>query len=177
MRHGRRVSRLSRRSEHRQATLDAMAQAIVKHGRIRTTLVKGREAKRSIDRLVTLGKDGSIASRRRAFVVLQDRDLVKRLFAEIAPRFIDVQGGYTRLLRLPAPRRGDGAQLALLELTRLPVETEPTTPAKGKGKEPAPAESKEPAEAGAEVGAESADKPKRFFDSLRDRFRKKDGHE
>jgi hypothetical protein len=64
-----------------------------------------------------------------------------------------------------------------LELTRLPVEAEPTTTAKGKGKEPAPAESKEPAEAGAEAGAEGADKPKRFFDSLRDRFRKKDGHE
>ena len=172
MRHGRRSSRLSRRSEHRTATLDAMAQAIVRHGRIRTTVVKGKEAKRTIDRLVTMGKDGSVAARRRAFVVLQDRDLVKRLFAEIAPRFIDVQGGYTRLLRMPKPRRGDGAQLALLELTRLPVEEAPA-PAKVKAK----VKEQEPsAEAPApEAKGQEAEKPKKFFDALRERFKKKGG--
>jgi large subunit ribosomal protein L17 len=173
MRHGRRNSRLSRRSEHREATLDAMAQAVIKHGRIRTTFVKGREAKRVVEKLVTLGKEGSVFSRRRAFRVLQDRDLVKRLFAEIAPRFIDVQGGYTRLLRMPLPRRGDGAMLALLELTRLPVE-EPPAPRAAKGKAaqaPAPesAEAKEPQK------AEEGEKPKKFFDALRERFKKKGG--
>ena len=171
MRHARRVSRLSRRSEHRQATLDAMAQAIVQHGRIRTTFVKGREAKRVIEQLVTLGKEGSVFSRRRAFRVLQNRDLVKRLFAEIAPRYLDVQGGYTRLLRLPHNRRGDGAELALLELTRLPVED--AAPAKGKAAEAHQA----PAEAVPAEPAGEGEKPKGFFDALRERFKKKGGPE
>jgi len=170
MRHARRVSRLSRTSEHRQATLDAMARAIIQHGRIRTTLVKGKEARRVIDRLVTLGKEGSVHSRRRAFQVLQDRELVKRLFAEVAPRYLDVQGGYTRLLRL-GNRPGDGAQTALLELTRLPVESSPA-PAKAKAKAaPAPKEGAE--ESAARVPEEGEQKPKKFFEGLRELFKKK----
>ena len=147
-----------------------MAQAIVEHGRIRTTVVKGKEAKRVIDRLVTLGKEGSVHSRRRAFQVLQNRDLVKRLFAEIAPRFLDVQGGYTRLLRL-GNRPGDGAETALLELTRLPVEAAPA-PTKTKAKAaPAP---KEGAEAPTGKDAEEGEqKPKKFFEGLRELFKKK----
>ena len=171
MRHQRGGNRLSRRSEHRKQTLDAMAQAMVQHGRIKTTLTKGKEAKRVVERLITLGKDGSVASRRRAFQVLQSRDLVKQLFAEVAPRFVDVQGGYTRLLRTNV-RKGDGAQCALLELTRLPVET-PKAPPKSKQKAstaPAPeaAESKEP-------GQEEEQKPKKFLEGIRGLFKGKKG--
>ncbi len=146
-----------------------MAQAVIQHGRIRTTVVKGKEAKRLVDRLVTLGKEGSVFSRRRAFVVLQDRDLVKLLFAEVAPRFLEVQGGYTRLLRL-GPRPGDGAEKALLELTRLPAEVTKSKPKTKQAAEPAPAATKAEKSEG-----EEAEKPKKFFDSLRERFQKKKG--
>lgn len=173
MRHARRTSRLSRRSEHRQATLDNMARAMIQHGRIRTTLVKGKEARRVVDRLITLGKEGSVHSRRRAFVVLQDRELVKRLFAEIAPRYLDTQGGYTRLLRL-SPRLGDGAQRALLELTRLPAEPKPAAPKSKAQQVPAPEESSKPATA---QEPEAGEKPKKFFEGLRELFKRKGGPE
>ncbi len=171
MRHARGGNRLSRRSEHRQQTLDSMAQNIIIHGRIRTTVTKGKEAKRVIDKLITLGKEGSVHSRRQAFRTLQDRDLVKRLFAEIAPRFIDVQGGYTRLLRL-GPRLGDGAERALLELTRLPAEEpRPATKAKVKA-EAAPSKATEDA-----AKEEGEQKPKKFFEGIRELFNKKKGSE
>ena len=101
--------------------LNALVRNLVTHGRITTTYTRAKEAQRLADRLVTLGKDGSIHSRRRAFRVLKDRTLVKQLFAEIAPRYVDISGGYTRVLRLGL-RKGDGAQRALLALSRLPAE-------------------------------------------------------
>ena len=170
MRHATRVARLSKTSEHREALLANMAKNILRHGRIRTTLTKGKEAKRVIDRLITLGKEGSVHSRRRAYRLLQDRGLVKRLFAEIAPQYLNCQGGYTRLLRL-STRPGDGAQLALLELTRLPIEIAPGAPkAKAKTaqapKTPAASEAKTQSE-------ESPKKPRGFFEGLRERFRPK----
>lgn len=148
-----------------------MARAMVQHGRIKTTLVKGKEARRVIDQLITLGKEGSVHSRRRAYRVLQDRELVKRLFAEVAPRFLDVQGGYTRVLRL-APRPGDGAQVALLELTRLPVEPRPST---GKAKAKPAAAPTKPEETKSAQEPEHEGKPKNFFEGVRELFRKKKG--
>ena len=149
-----------------------MARAIIEHGRIKTPVVKGKEARRVVDRLITLGKEGSVHSRRRAFRVLQDRSLVKRLFAEIAPRFQDVSGGYTRVLRM-MPRPGDGAERALLELTRLPAVqvAKPSTKAKV---QPSKAPAEKPAAA---EGQESEEKPKKFFEGLRELFRKKGGAE
>ena len=171
MRHATRVARLSRTSEHREATLANMARNIIRHGRIRTTLAKGKEARRVIDRLITLGKEGSVHSRRRAYRLLQDRALVKRLFAELAPQYLGCQGGYTRLLRLSL-RPGDGAQVALLELTRLPVEMQPTAP---KAKAQPASQSKTPSapKAAAEEADASKKKPKGFFEGLRERFRPK----
>ncbi len=120
MRHSTRTQQLSRPTDQRDALLGSLVRNLVIHGQIRTTHARAKEAQRVADRLVTLGKDGSIASRRRAFRVLQDRTLVKQLFSEIAPRFVDVPSGYTRVMRL-SNRRGDGAQIALLAFSRLPA--------------------------------------------------------
>ena len=126
MRHATRNQRLSLPSEHRASVLHNLVRDLVLHGRIRTTYARAKEAQRLADRLVTLGKEGSLHARRRAFRILQDRTLVKRLFADIAPSFVGVSGGYTRVARLSF-RQGDGAQEALLALSRLPA-AEPARP-------------------------------------------------
>src|SRR3989338_3490335 len=110
MRHAKNNQRLSRPSEHREAMVHSLVKSLVTHGQLRTTHARARVAQRLADRLVTLGKDDSVHARRRAFRVLQNRDLVKRLFADIAPRFLDVSGGYTRVVRLSS-RLGGNAQM------------------------------------------------------------------
>ena len=169
MRHATRNQRLSRPSAHRGAILDALVQGLVTHGHIRTTHARAKEAQRLADRLVSLGKEGSVHSRRLAFRVLQDRTLVKRLFAEIAPRYVDVSGGYTRVTRL-ALRRGDGAQQALLALSRLPA-GRPAAPAGPPPAQAPMAPTRRPPEA-----AEAAKKPTGLFEGLRSLWtRKKKG--
>src|SRR3989338_804536 len=121
MRHATSSQRLSRPTEHRGAILHGLVRGLMLHGQITTTHARAKEAQRLVDRLVGLGKDGSVHSRRRAFRVLQNRTLVKQLFAEIAPRFVDTPGGYTRVVRLSQLRRGDGAQLSVLAFSRLPA--------------------------------------------------------
>lgn len=120
MRHAKRNQRLSRPSEHKGALLDSLVKGLIEHGQITTTHARAKEAQRLADRLVTLGKEGSIHARRRAFRVLQDQDLVGRLFKDVAPRFVDVRGGYTRVVRLKC-RPGDGATEAVLAFSRLPA--------------------------------------------------------
>jgi large subunit ribosomal protein L17 len=165
---------LSRPSEHRAALLHHLARSLFLHGQIRTTYARAKEAQRVVDRLVTLGKAGSLHARRQAFRILQDRTLVKQLFGDIAPAFADVSGGYTRVVRLPAPRRGDGADLAVLALSRLPA----TQPARPDGRKPAPAPQAQPTAPGRPQPqkAEEAKKPKGFFEGLRNLWtRKKKG--
>lgn len=164
MRHGKRNQRLSRPSEHRQSLLNSLVKGLVHHGQIRTTLARAKEAQRLADRLVTLGKEGSIHSRRRAYRILQDRTLVKRLFAEIAPRYLDVAGGYTRVTRLGL-RLGDGAQKALLALSRLPVSQPAVTPGAKPVPAPQPAAPKRPQPKPQK--AEEGETPKGFFEGLR----------
>ena len=148
-----------------------MATSLVKYGRVRTTLAKAKAMQRVADRLVTLGKEGSVHSRRQAFRILKDRDIVKQLFGEIAPRFLDVHGGYTRVLKLDN-RRGDAAPIALLEFTRLPAVQAPKAPEKGKAKPPAPTKAPE---AKAPKAGEEASKPKKFLEGLRGLFKRKQG--
>ena len=164
MRHATRNQRLSRPSEHRQALLNSLVKSLVLHGQLRTTLARAKEAQRLADRLVTLGKDGSIHARRQAYRTLQDRTLVKQLFAEIAPRFVDAPGGYTRVMRL-GRRHGDGAQQALLAFSRLPAAQPAVTP----GPKPAQAPKAPPAAPSRPQPqkAEEAEKPKGFFEGLR----------
>lgn len=116
MRHQKARTRLSRNSTLLKATMRDMAKAVLIQQRICTTKPKAKEARKLVDRLITLGKKGTLSAKRRAFAVLCDHDLVSRLFNSIAVRFNARQGGYTRIIPL-GHRRGDNAQLAYLELT------------------------------------------------------------
>ena len=171
MRHAKRSQRLSRTSEARDALVHSLVQNLVIHGRITTTWARAKEAQRLADRLVTWGKDGSVHARRQAFRILQDRTLVKQLFADVAPRFGDVAGGYTRVVR-GGYRRGDGAQEAILAFSRLPaIETAARAKAEA-------VKAPEPAAEGAqgETSSESK-KSKSLIGGLRDLWtrRKKGG--
>ncbi len=154
MRHGVVSQRLSRPSDQRQALVYGCVRDLLRHGQIRTTVARAKEIRKVADRLVTLGKDGSVHSRRQAFRVLQDRSLVRRLFSEIAPRVLDDGGGYTRFVRTSI-RRGDGASMAQLAWTRLPAE-----PAQGPAKPSAPAPKHPPKDQPAKPLAHAAEKPK-----------------
>lgn len=116
MRHQKVRTRLGRNSSLRQATMRDLAKAVLIRQRICTTKKKAKEARKLVDRLITLGKSGTLVARRRAFAVLCDHDLVSHLFNSMASRFNGRQGGYTRIISL-GHRRGDDAQLAYLELT------------------------------------------------------------
>ena len=116
MRHGIAGNRLSRNSSLRKATLRDLAKATLIKQRICTTKAKAKEARKLVEQLITLGKNGTLADKRRAFAILCDHQLVSDLFNDTAPRFKNRIGGYTRIITL-GTRRGDNAQLAFLELT------------------------------------------------------------
>ena len=116
MRHNRQTHRFGRNPKERKAMLENMVTSLLQHQQITTTLQKAKAAQRLAERMITLGKTDSLASRRLAFSYLQDHQLTSKLFKEVAPRFKDRKGGYTRILHLQR-RKGDGATLALLELT------------------------------------------------------------
>ena len=173
MRHAMQSQRLSLPSDRRGAVVHSLVRNLVVHGQIRTTYARAKEAQRLADRLVTLGKEGSVHARRRAFRILQDRTLVKQLFAEIAPRYVDISGGYTRVMRLGL-RRGDGAQIALLALSRLPA----SQPAVSTGPKPAqaPQGPAAPKRQPAKDAEQEGEKPKGLLEGLRSLWtRKKKG--
>jgi len=136
MRHMLRGRQLSRDTEHRKALRRNLVQSLFEHGKVRTTLPKAKEVRALAERLITLARDGSLASRRRVIAILQDRRLVdeeqeftgqtviEKLFDDIAPKFADRQGGYTRIIKLSDYRIGDGGSLVLLQL--LTEESKPT---------------------------------------------------
>ena len=109
-------NRLSRNSTLRKATVRDLAKATLIAQRICTTEAKAKEARKLVDKLITLGKKGTLAAKRRAFSILTDHKLVSDLFAKTSPRFKNRIGGYTRIIKL-GTRRGDNAALAYLELT------------------------------------------------------------
>ncbi len=116
MRHGIAGNRLNRKTSHRKATVRDIAKSALIHERICTTKVKAKESRKLVDQLITLGKKGTLADKRRAFAVLCDHPLVSELFNKIAPRFKERNGGYTRIIPI-GNRRGDNAELVYLELT------------------------------------------------------------
>ena len=116
MRHGIAGNKLNRNSSLRKATVRDIAKATLVRQRICTTQAKAKEARKLVEKLITLGKNGSLADKRRAFAILCDHDLVSTLFTKTSPRFKQRNGGYTRIIPLGS-RRGDNARLALLELT------------------------------------------------------------
>ncbi|MBP7162523.1 MAG: 50S ribosomal protein L17 [Candidatus Omnitrophica bacterium] len=110
-------NKLGRNSSWRKATVRDIAKATLLREKIFTTKAKAKESRKLVDKLITLGKKGTLAHRRRAFAVLCDHKLVSELFNKIAPRFQMRQGGYTRIIPLALNRRGDNAQMVVLELT------------------------------------------------------------
>ncbi len=118
MRHRKNSRKLSRNNAHRKAVLKNLVKSLLDKQRITTTLLLAKESRRLAEKLITMGKRGDVAARRRAFSVLNSRDLVKLLFSDIAPRFANRAGGYTRIIRL-GTRHGDNAKLAILELTEI----------------------------------------------------------
>ena len=134
MRHAIAGNRLGRNSGLRRATIRDVAKATLTYERIRTTKARAKEARKLVDRLITLGKENTLAAKRRAFAIVCDHQLVSSLFNAISPRFKNRAGGYTRIIPLPLVRRGDNAQLAYLELTEKgPVKTpKPAAGAKAK---------------------------------------------
>jgi large subunit ribosomal protein L17 len=114
MRHQKKTVKLGRTAEHRKALLANQVCCLIEHQRIRTTLAKAKAARPLAERMVTLGKRGSLHARRTAFAVLRQKDAVKKLFDEIAPRTADRNGGYTRIVKL-GQRKSDSAPIAYLE--------------------------------------------------------------
>ncbi|GFN36903.1 50S ribosomal protein L17 [Tepidimicrobium xylanilyticum] len=109
------LRKLGRRTDHRKAMLRNQVTSLLKHGRIETTVTRAKETRRMAEKMITLGKRGDLHARRQALAYIYDEDVVKKLFDEIAPKYADRNGGYTRILRL-GPRRGDGSEMAILEL-------------------------------------------------------------
>ncbi len=117
MRHRKNTLKLSRTQGHRRALLRNLCRSLFISESITATKPKAKAAQKLAERLITLAKTDTLHHRRLVYKVLCDHKLVKRLFAQIAPRFKDVEGGYTRVFNLGF-RKGDGAQLAILELTK-----------------------------------------------------------
>ncbi|MDY0012144.1 MAG: 50S ribosomal protein L17 [Rhodocyclaceae bacterium] len=115
MRHRHGLRKLNRTSSHRQAMFRNMANSLLLHEVIKTTLPKAKELRRVVEPLITLGKKPSLANRRLAFNRLRDRDMVVKLFDELGPRFAARNGGYLRILKFGF-RVGDNAPMALVEL-------------------------------------------------------------
>lgn len=116
MRHRKKGRQLSRTASHKQAMLRNMATSLFRHERIRTTEAKAKELRPFAEKLVTLSRTDDVHSRRQVRRHIQDREVLAKLFDDIGPRFVGREGGYTRVLKLGA-RKGDGAELALIELT------------------------------------------------------------
>ena len=114
MRHRVRGRKLGRTTAHRKALFRNQLTALFTHDRIVTTLAKAKELRPMAERMVTLAGTGSLPARRKVLTMVPDKEVVRRLFEEIAPRFTDRPGGYTRVMRL-GRRRGDGAELAIIE--------------------------------------------------------------
>ena len=115
MKHKIKGKKLNRTSSHRKALFKNMAQAIIKHEQIITTLPKAKTMKPIVDKLITLAKTGSLHARRQAFSKLRDERMVKKLFETLALRYADRTGGYTRVLKA-GYRYGDSASMAVIEL-------------------------------------------------------------
>jgi large subunit ribosomal protein L17 len=115
VRHQRAGKKLGRDSAHRKALYSNLAGALIEHGRIKTTVTKAKAVKPIAEQMITLGRRGDLHARRQATAFLRSRDVVHKLFAEVAPRFKDRPGGYARIIKI-GPRPGDAAEMAYLEL-------------------------------------------------------------
>ena len=129
MKHHRAGRKLGRDSAHRKALYANLACALIENGRIRTTEAKAKEVRPIVEQMITLGKRGDVAAHRQAVAFLRSKSAAHALFEEIAPRFADRHGGYTRVVKI-GPRQGDAAPMAYLELVDyVPVRAPVAAPA------------------------------------------------
>ena len=115
MRHQRAGRKLGRDAAHRKALYANLTSELIVHGRIRTTLAKAKEVRPVAEQMITLGKRGDLHARRQAVAFLRQKPVVKSLFDDVAPRYAERPGGYTRIIKL-GPRLGDAAEMAYIEL-------------------------------------------------------------
>jgi large subunit ribosomal protein L17 len=153
MRHQKNTRKLGRTSQHRDLMLANLVASLIIHKRVKTTLAKAKAARPLAEKLVTLGKGGTLHDRRLAVAKIGQKDAVATLFKSIAPSFKDRHGGYTRIIKL-GPRNSDSAPVALLEWVDF-VAVEEKAPAATTAKADKPAKAEKPAK------VEKADKPKK----------------
>ena len=127
MRHQKKTVKLGRTAEHRKALLANQVCSLIEHQRIKTTLAKAKAVRPLAEKMVTLGKKGSLHARRTALAVLRQQDAVKKLFDDIAPRAAERKGGYTRIIKLGL-RKSDAAPVAFIEWVDAPVVAEEPAP-------------------------------------------------
>ena len=109
--------KLGRPTAHRNAMLRGMVTLLLENGQVETTLTRAKEVRSMAEKMITLGKKNTLASRRQALAFITKEEVVVKLFNEIAPSYADRNGGYTRVLKI-GPRRGDGAEMAIIELVK-----------------------------------------------------------
>jgi large subunit ribosomal protein L17 len=143
MYHGAGYRKLGKKTPHRLAMFANAANSLIEHERIETTLPKAKELRRVVERLITKGKKGSLHDRRNVFSFLRSEDSVKKLFDNIAPRFKNRAGGYTRVLKLAEPRWGDAAAMAVIELVDYVLPASKSKEEKKKDRAAAKAQEKE----------------------------------
>jgi len=107
--------KLGRTTDHRTAMLRAMVTYLLENGKIETTVTRAKEVRPLVEKMITLGKKNTLASKRQAMAFITKEDVVKKLFTETAPKYADRNGGYCRILKI-GPRRGDNAAMAIIEL-------------------------------------------------------------
>ena len=107
--------KLGRPTDHRQAMLKGLVTLLLEKGRIETTVTRAKEVEPMAERMISLGKENTLHSRRQALAYVTKEDVVKKLFDEIAPKYEDKNGGYTRIIKT-GPRRGDAAEMCIIEL-------------------------------------------------------------
>lgn len=127
MRHQRAGKKLNRAPGHRKALYANLAGSLIVHGRVKTTVAKAKAVRPVAEKMITLGRRGDIHARRQAHAYLRSQEVVHQLFADVAPRFTDRPGGYTRIVKI-GPRPGDSAPMAYLELVDF-VPRAPAVPA------------------------------------------------
>jgi len=107
--------KLGRPTDQRRAMLRQMVTSVLEHGKIETTITRAKEVKSLAEKYITLGKENTLHNKRQALSYITNEDVVKKLFDEIGPKYLERPGGYTRIIRI-GPRRGDAAEMAVLEL-------------------------------------------------------------
>ena len=160
MRHLKSGRQLSRNSAHRWALMRNLITSLLRDEKIRTTDPKAKELRRWVDRVITLGKQGSLHARRQALSIVQDKAVVRKLFDTIGPRFKDRPGGYTRIIKIGI-RHGDAAAMSVLQLTTLAADLETAKGGDKKKKAPAGTGRRSRAKAAADAGRADTAKPSR----------------